>query len=453
MTLQLKKVLKMRKHIFHYLAGAAVLTFVTLTTLLYREELLGASLRMGLLKDFHDFNSSSEKSEESHDNPSRAATLPPDPANNIILGIGEAVKSAKDFLQKSVNGVKKSVGGEAEEALPQLHRHIDLHPPHLTLIDIKNLNILINQDICNVEHISLVTIVHSAPRNTEARDIIRKTWGNPKIPGTNTRLVFLFGTVNSSEGQKKLEEESLQYKDIVQADFFDSYRNLSYKNVFGKIWVSRFCEQAEFVVKTDDDMFIDLYATYFITRQYLTHPNYIKNSFLFCPVWTGSKVFRDNSSKWYVSYTEITNDEAPDNVYPNYCTGWIYILNPGTAGRLAEAATRYKMFWIDDVWVTGYLVKYLKMPVINLMEWFEMKVERMLLAKSVQSTNIYHKDYLAAPNERNYEVTFALTRQAEWCYKEKCLNNIYRRNEKVSKEDQLIDNLIEKRLGVRMKAK
>ena len=27
----------------------------------------------------------------------------------------------------------------------------------------------------------------------------------------------------------------------------------------GNLWAAEFCEQAEFVVKTDDDMFIDLY--------------------------------------------------------------------------------------------------------------------------------------------------------------------------------------------------
>ena len=27
----------------------------------------------------------------------------------------------------------------------------------------------------------------------------------------------------------------------------------------GNLWVSKFCEQAEFVVKTDDDQFVDLY--------------------------------------------------------------------------------------------------------------------------------------------------------------------------------------------------
>ena len=27
----------------------------------------------------------------------------------------------------------------------------------------------------------------------------------------------------------------------------------------GNLWVSEFCEQADFVVKTDDDQFVDLY--------------------------------------------------------------------------------------------------------------------------------------------------------------------------------------------------
>ena len=54
-------------------------------------------------------------------------------------------------------------------------------------------------------------------------------------------------------------KENIQHGDIVQGNFFDSYRNLSYKATMGNLWVSEFCEQAEFVVKTDDDMFIDLF--------------------------------------------------------------------------------------------------------------------------------------------------------------------------------------------------
>ncbi len=39
-------------------------------------------------------------------------------------------------------------------------------------------------------------------------------------------------------------------------DFIDKYHNLVYKNIFGKLWVSEFCEQAEFVVKVASDTFV-----------------------------------------------------------------------------------------------------------------------------------------------------------------------------------------------------
>ena len=34
----------------------------------------------------------------------------------------------------------------------------------------------------------------------------------------------------------------------------------------GKMWSSLYCGHADFVVKTDDDIFIDLYETYVFTR-------------------------------------------------------------------------------------------------------------------------------------------------------------------------------------------
>ena len=64
-------------------------------------------------------------------------------------------------------------------------------------------------------------------------------------------------------GTRRVFKKVLCY---AQGGFHDSYHNLSYKNVFGKLWVSTFCEQAEFVVKTDDDMYIDLFASYAVTR-------------------------------------------------------------------------------------------------------------------------------------------------------------------------------------------
>ena len=45
----------------------------------------------------------------------------------------------------------------------------------------------------------------------------------------------------------------------------------------GNLWVSEFCEQAEFVVKTDDDQFVDLYEVFTLTRALLNTSDYKNN--------------------------------------------------------------------------------------------------------------------------------------------------------------------------------
>ena len=53
------------------------------------------------------------------------------------------------------------------------HPHSDLYTRNLTLINIRSFKFIINNDICNVAPIAIVTIVHSSVENKEARDIIR----------------------------------------------------------------------------------------------------------------------------------------------------------------------------------------------------------------------------------------------------------------------------------------
>ena len=68
-----------------------------------------------------------------------------------------------------------------------------------------------------------------------------------------------------------MNKESEKFGDIVQGNFKDAYRNMTYKNVFGLLWASMFCEQAEFIVKSDDDMYVDLYEVFAVTRNYRKH--------------------------------------------------------------------------------------------------------------------------------------------------------------------------------------
>ena len=46
-------------------------------------------------------------------------------------------------------------------------------------------------------------------------------------------------------------------------------------------------------------------------------------------------------------------------LYPDDCTGWLWITSPGTAREIARAAQVVKFFWIDDVWITGYIAQHL----------------------------------------------------------------------------------------------
>ena len=51
--------------------------------------------------------------------------------------------------------------------------HDHLYDRNLTVINMTSFKFLINNDICNVLRVSLVTIIHSASQNTAARAIIR----------------------------------------------------------------------------------------------------------------------------------------------------------------------------------------------------------------------------------------------------------------------------------------
>ena len=54
---------------------------------------------------------------------------------------------------------------------------------------------------------------------------------------------FHWGATKNQSLQESIARENDDYHDIVQGDFLDSYRNLSYKNIMGKLWVSQFCKQ------------------------------------------------------------------------------------------------------------------------------------------------------------------------------------------------------------------
>jgi len=320
--------------------------------------------------------------------------------------------------------------------MPKRHK---LYVDHNSLTNIGLKDFVIKGDqICGTEKVGILVLVHSAFANQRKRNIQRKTWTKPNLEGVNTRVAFLVGrppikgdyTPRIKNGgrhraQQELVKEADTFQDIVQADFIDTYRNLTTKNIFGNLWISSYCHQAELVVRTDDDTFIDLYAVHHITRDLIGSPAYKMNEFMLCPVNQGGRVHRNKKDKWYVSYQEWSKKDSPGDKWPNFCSGNFVATNPGTAARLVEAARHTKFLSLDDVWVSGYLVSQLNFTHFDLSrDVLQLDPKKLLATKLKQSTHVYHHDYLVGTVSR-LEDAQKLHQLAEACYAFKCRNNLY----------------------------
>ncbi|XP_071171184.1 beta-1,3-galactosyltransferase 5-like [Mytilus edulis] len=145
--------------------------------------------------------------------------------------------------------------------------------------------------------------------------------------------------------QKEIEQESVKYRDIIQGNFIDSYRNLTYKRVFGLFWVNRFCDNVKYVIKIDDDITINIpvLIPYLSNKQ-----NKIKVSE--CRTVIAARPKRGIRSKWYMSLSEY-----PFTTFPPYCAGPSSIMSADVIRLMYEATHFVPFFWLEDVYGGGFL--------------------------------------------------------------------------------------------------
>lgn len=215
----------------------------------------------------------------------------------------------------------------------------------------------INQmDFCsrNSTPVTLVLIILSSPYRDDRRRKIRKSWGRyMQYRNFTIATVFLFGKLKGSDTeankirQQQLDAEAELHGDIVQADFVDSYDNLSYKTLMGLDWVNEYCPQAKYVYKFDDDSawgpqwaFVD-----YIFKKKPT------NSFICMNKLTQDLHVVRGKSKWKTTFTEY-----PEYTYPVYCNGNVgYGINMHVLKRVLELAQSTRFFWLEDVYVSGII--------------------------------------------------------------------------------------------------
>ena len=205
-------------------------------------------------------------------------------------------------------------------------------------------------DLCKDPKTYLMIYVHSDPANVERRRTVRTTWASREILDKyNAKLLFLTGLVATGDTEAALENENVLHKDILQGNFTDTYRNLTYKAISGLRWVNDHCSNAKYVMKTDDDIMVDIHRVVRLMRSYIEHKWGTEN-LLIGYTWPHMNVERNVSSKWYTS-----EEEFPKDFFLKYCSGSAFIMSTDAVKTFYKLSLKTPFFWIDDYYVTGML--------------------------------------------------------------------------------------------------
>ncbi|VDP05468.1 unnamed protein product [Soboliphyme baturini] len=160
--------------------------------------------------------------------------------------------------------------------------------------------------------------------------------------------------------QAAVQLENYRFRDIIQQEFHDTYRNLTYKSMMILHWASRNCRQARYLLKVDDDMFINMPGLIKFLDNKLSTDGYSPDA-IFCTVFYSFQPVRDKGNVWYVS-PELFNE----SVYPNYCSGTSYLIPMEMVAPIWEKMNISEVMMIEDVYVTGIIREKLNMTLINI---------------------------------------------------------------------------------------
>ncbi|XP_011250495.1 beta-1,3-galactosyltransferase 1 [Camponotus floridanus] len=227
---------------------------------------------------------------------------------------------------------------------------IYIHPENTT-------SIFSPTNICSLSPYLLI-IICSAVANQEARVAIRSTWANKynldNLYNSTVKIVFLLGQSDNDTLNNLIVEENSQYNDIIQERFFDTYNNLTLKSVMMLKWVTSNCDKAKYIMKTDDDMFVNV-PLLLQTLHSKTQPEILLGS-LIC----NARPILDPKNKWYTPkymYAEKT--------YPNYLSGTGYVMSMNVALKLYQAALITPLLHLEDVYITGLCARRAKIRPVN----------------------------------------------------------------------------------------
>lgn len=205
--------------------------------------------------------------------------------------------------------------------------------------------------VCRVSRPFVVLMVPVAPHQVDKRNVIRSSWGRrAEVNGRLLRTLFFLGVAKGGGGgaeaeqlQEKLRQENEEHHDLIQSNFVDSYHNLTIKTMMMIEWLTAHCSAAAtYAVKIDSDVFLHVPNLLSLLEDLRTP----RVGYLSGLVWWHSPVIRSPGNRFFMPRWVIPEDE-----YPPYPLGMIYILSLDLPRQLLMASQHVWPIHIEDAYL------------------------------------------------------------------------------------------------------
>ncbi|XP_076057012.1 lactosylceramide 1,3-N-acetyl-beta-D-glucosaminyltransferase-like isoform X2 [Oratosquilla oratoria] len=273
-------------------------------------------------------------------------------SKHFITIVREDDSELHAFLSQNQEELMKMVDAEErQEEVDQFHLLLSTATvPEESFTPAQNSSYLIEEpDFCKRrQEMRIIAYVHSSISHVQKRQETRKTWGNPMFyPFGKMSIVFFVGKAKNESETKIVEEESKQFRDIIQGDFEDEYSSLTYKAMSALTWINRHCSNVMWTLHADDDILINHYQFWkFLASLKITD----LEDQIICHVFGMSPVLREG--RYQVPFKQY-----PFSKYPDYCSGFAWLTLTKSVSRLLQESRNVPFLWVDDAWLTGVVAR------------------------------------------------------------------------------------------------
>ena len=206
----------------------------------------------------------------------------------------------------------------------------------------------------DIPEMTWLVYVHTQPHRGNKRMLLRKTWANEKLfKQRNIRVLYVMGSTGNTAIQREIWAEFARHRDILQGNFTDDEYSGPVKARMALKWVATYCAKARYILKVEDDTFVDIFWLMDIVKKQQGHSHLIV-----CPLWPEhSRLIQRDPRKcngdniWCLRYTEFPGMTH----FPQYCDAIGYLVSRDMASKMFRAVPTTAFFWLEQVYMTAML--------------------------------------------------------------------------------------------------